>query len=318
VVDTTGTTYLIYALSSITLKATATSSTQGTIKASGSYSGVLRFVQLGQSSHKALLDQYYVTYPTSVGLDYSFANAQTGTLIFNYNVVGTGSQLLMLTWPHHRGALVSPNYPATSSLSYLTTKGYMYPILGNQWKQQYTLPGITWNPPRALDSSCKSAVVQGLEYEVAQLTVASAPVPGDFYSWGGALAAKARLALIADNLGRSDLVSVVVKYLEASFAPWFQSSASTLAAYETTWGGIVNKAGASNVNIDYGNGYYNECVLPHRSRVTVADGDLQPPLPLRVLPDRRRCNRKVRRHVAQRAPRHNQFLRSVRPAVSVW
>jgi endo-1,3(4)-beta-glucanase len=121
VVDTKGTTYLIYSLSSITLTATSVSSTSGTIRASGTFTGVLRLVQLSQSGHKALLDQYYQTYPTSVGLDYSFTTT-TGTLIYNWNTVGDGSKLLLLTWPHHRLTMQSPNFPATSSLAYLTTK----------------------------------------------------------------------------------------------------------------------------------------------------------------------------------------------------
>lgn len=121
ITNTAGTTYLIYALSSISLKATATSSTAGTIQATGAYTGVLRVVMLAQSSHKALLDQYYQNYPTSVGIDYSFTTT-TGTLLFNWNVVGNGANLLMLTWPHHRTTMQSPNFPATSSLAYLTTK----------------------------------------------------------------------------------------------------------------------------------------------------------------------------------------------------
>lgn len=76
---------------------------------------------LANQGHKALLDQYYKTYPTSVGIDYSFTDVD-GTLIFNWSTQGDGSPLLMLTWPHHRQALQSPNYPPTSSLAYLTTK----------------------------------------------------------------------------------------------------------------------------------------------------------------------------------------------------
>lgn len=112
---------MIYALSSITLTATATNPAQGTIRATGTYNGVLRLARLVQASHKALLDQHYTVYPTGVGLDYSFTTT-TGTLIFNYNTVGDGSQLLLLTWPHHRLSLQNPNTPPTSALGYLTTK----------------------------------------------------------------------------------------------------------------------------------------------------------------------------------------------------
>ncbi|GAP93386.1 putative glycoside hydrolase family 81 protein [Rosellinia necatrix] len=257
VTDSKATTYLIYSLSPISLTATSKSSGSGEIRASGAFNGVLRLVKLNDPTHKTLLDQRYQVYPTSVGLDYSFTDT-TGTLIFNWNTVGDGSQLLMLTWPHHRVSLQNPNYPATSALNYLTTKGWMYPILGNQWKMTYALSSISWNPPRPLDSSCRPSVIQGLEYEIGQLNVANAPIPGDFYYWGGALAATSRLALIADNLGRSDLVTPVINYLKASFEHWFQSSSSTVPAYETAWGGIVNKAGATNVNVDFGNGYYND------------------------------------------------------------
>jgi endo-1,3(4)-beta-glucanase len=33
------------------------------------------------------------------------------------------------------------------------------------------------------------------------------------------------------------------------------NSGSTYAAYETAWGGVVDGPGASNPNIDFGNGY---------------------------------------------------------------
>ncbi|KAI0153316.1 glycoside hydrolase family 81 protein [Xylariaceae sp. FL1272] len=261
VTDSSGTQYIIYSLSSISLTATATSSSTGTIKASSTFSGVLRLVKLNDASHKTLLDAHSSVYPTSVGLDYSFTDT-TGTLIFNYATVGASADLLMLTWPHHRLSLQNANYPATTALSYLTTKGWMYPILGAQWNLQYTLSSISWNPPRAVDSSCKDTLIQGLEYEIGQLNVSTAPVPGDFYYWtdlmGGALAATSRLALIADNVGRSDLVTPVIDYLKASFDYWFQSTSSTKPAYETAWGGIVSQAGATNVYVDFGNGYYND------------------------------------------------------------
>ncbi|CRG91078.1 Endo-1,3(4)-beta-glucanase 1 [Talaromyces islandicus] len=257
VTDTSNSTYLIYALSPITLTATSNSTNLGTVSASSPFTGVLRLAMLNETAHKELLDQYHGVYPISVGLDYSWTNS-TGSLVFSWDTAGNGTDLLMLTWPHHRIAMQNPNYPATTALSYLTTKGYMYPALGNQWELQYNLTSSLWDPPRALDKSCSSSVIKGLEYEVGQLNISNAPVPGDFYFWGGTLNSVARLAAIADNLGRSDLIQPVVQYLEASFEHWFDSSATTLAAFETTWGGVVDKAGATDANIDFGNGFYND------------------------------------------------------------
>lgn len=119
--DTTDTTYIIYALSSISLTAEATSSTRGTITAEGPFNGVLRLAKLNQASHKELLDAHHEVYPTSAGLDYVITD-DAGTLIFDWETVGDGSNLLMLTWPHHRITMQGGNFPDESSLSYLTTK----------------------------------------------------------------------------------------------------------------------------------------------------------------------------------------------------
>jgi endo-1,3(4)-beta-glucanase len=70
----------------------------------------------------------------------------------------------------------------------------MLGTVGNQWSMNYALPTITWNAPRSPDSSCTSTIIQGLQYEVDQLTATAPSAPGDFYWWGGSTAAKARLA----------------------------------------------------------------------------------------------------------------------------
>ncbi|XWX01281.1 hypothetical protein V2A60_009307 [Cordyceps javanica] len=136
--------------------------------------------------------------------------------------------------------------------------GWMYPAIGNQWRIKYALSDMTWNSPRPLDCSCADAVTNGLEYEVGLLNVSGAPVPGDFCYWGGSMAAQARLALFADEMGRHDLVEKVVSYLKASFEHRCQPSSSTLPAYEMGWGGIINKAGYNSTWVDFGNGYYND------------------------------------------------------------
>ncbi|KAF7981371.1 hypothetical protein HWV62_33845 [Athelia sp. TMB] len=255
VVNSIGT-YVIYSLNgAITLSATSTSAAS-VVKASKAFTGVLRVVKLNSTSHAPLLDQYAANYPTSVTTDYTFSG-DSADLIFTWNVVGTASNLLMLTWPHHRIKLVNPNFPATTALNYLTTKGYMYPAIGNVWTLNYALPTITWNAPRAPDSSCTSALIQGVEFEIGKLSASAPSVPGDFYYWGGAIAAQGRLALIAEHLGQTSLISQVTGYLEASYAYWFESSSSTLPAYETSWGGIIDKGSATNVNVDFGNGAYN-------------------------------------------------------------
>ncbi|KIY50828.1 glycoside hydrolase family 81 protein [Fistulina hepatica ATCC 64428] len=248
-------TYIIYSLSgAIELIATAQDG-GSTIIGSTSFTGVLRVVKLNDPSHKTLLDAHASVYPTAVTTDYDFYG-DTATLRFTWAVVGNAEDLLMLTWPHHRIKMQAPDFPGTNALSYLTTKGYMYPALGNVWELKYDLPTITWNAPRSPDSSCIPSIIAGLEYEIAHLPPIAAP--GDFYFFGGHVAMVSRLALIAEEVGRSDLVQPVITYLEAMYAFWFSSSSPTQAAYETAWGGIINRAGYNNVYVDFGNGYYND------------------------------------------------------------
>jgi endo-1,3(4)-beta-glucanase len=58
--------------------------------------------------------------------------------------------------------------------------------------------------------------------------------------------------------------------LKASFEHWFQSSSSTVPSYETAWGGVISKAGATNVYVDFGNGYYNDHHFHYGYFLTVA------------------------------------------------
>lgn len=70
----------------------------------------------------------------------------------------------------------------------------MYPVLGNVWNLLYNLPTITWDAPRAVDSSCLSTLIAGLEYEIANIPPVTEPA--DFYYFGGSMAMVSRLACV--------------------------------------------------------------------------------------------------------------------------
>lgn len=93
----------MYSLSGDLTLTAESNATSGTVTASAPFTGVLRLVKLNDSSHEALLDQYYENYPVSVDTDYTFdTDANTAVLSFTWNVTGDEDSLLMLTWPHHR------------------------------------------------------------------------------------------------------------------------------------------------------------------------------------------------------------------------
>lgn len=245
-------TYLLYSLDGpITLTATGI----GNITADSPFSGVLRVAKLNTFEHQALLDSHVSTYPTAVETDYSFYG-DTGILRFSWTVQGSPSELLMLTWPHHRMKLQAPNYAPQNSLSYLTTKGFMYPILGNVWEMKYDLPTITWNAPRDPDPSCLGDIMAGLEYEIAHLPPVAPPT--DFYFTGQRLATASRLALIAEHVNRHDLIPPVIEYLKDMFEFYYNASATVIPAYETGWGGIIRGDARNNVTIEFGNAFYND------------------------------------------------------------
>ncbi|CAG9942578.1 unnamed protein product, partial [Clonostachys rosea f. rosea IK726] len=225
VTDTGDATYVIYALETVTLRASLDA-----ITADAAYNNVIRLAKVSQESHRVLLDQYHSAYPTAAKLEYELGNTE-GAIVFSWETVGSG-ELLMLTWPHHREVMQNGNFPPTSALGYLTTKAGFAIELPSYWPTLNTclhklLSDVVWNSTRKLDSSCSDAVIKGLEYEVGQLKTSDAPVPSDFHYWGGALAAKARLAVIADDLGRQDLVAPVIDYMKTSFQPWLESSHTT-------------------------------------------------------------------------------------------
>lgn len=245
-------TYLIYSLNgAVTLSASSTA-----LRAGAKFTGVLRMTKLSDPAHQSTLDTYVANYPTAVTTDYTFSG-DSATLSFTWTVTGSAANLLMLTWPHHRLRLQNPNFLATSAIGYLTTKGWMYGNVGNVWRLPYTLSTIDFNAPRAVHSSCTSQLTRTLEYEVANL--GTPPVPNEFYNWGGLVAAVSRMALIADQLGRTDLRNTVVAWLKTSYNFWTDTTSTTAtAAYETGWGGVIDKLAAADPGPDFGNGFYND------------------------------------------------------------
>jgi len=146
-----------------------------------------------------------------------------------------------------RKNLVGPN---NVDIQYLTIKGYMKGIRGSTWTQSLVLPTIDWFPESPVHPSCLGELTKTLEADVNNLQVM---VPGDFYFWGGAFGRAAQMATIAEQIGRTDLVNQVVDILKESIGHWFDPAHTPAAAFETGWGGFINKDGWNNTWVDFGN-----------------------------------------------------------------
>lgn len=242
-----GGTYLVYVLGGNIQFTVA----EKTLTSGAGFSGTLRFAKLKEASQEAILDQHANTYATGLTMGYTVAG-DVATVTWTWSTVGNAADLLILSWPHHRKTLQGPN---NVGIQYLTLKGQMKGVRGNVWTHRHTLSTISWFAQNAPQASCLPELIKTLEAEVNALEPSN---PGDFYFWGGNFGAVARLALIAEHVGRNDLIDKVVVVLKESINHWFDPAHKPAAAFETGWGGFVNAEGWNNTWVDFGNAYYND------------------------------------------------------------
>jgi endo-1,3(4)-beta-glucanase len=206
----TGGTYLIYVV-----RGAAELEQQGTTLVSPpGTTATIRMAKLKDPGQEAVLDAHAQAFPTGLDMRYNVAG-DVATVTWKWDVDGNAADLLILSWAHHRTSLQGPNFV---NIEYLTLKGPMRGIRGDTWTLRYDLPTITWQAKEPIHSSCAQVLELTLEQDINALTP---DIPGDFYFWGGSFGRTARLALIADQLGRQDLVGRVVGVLKQSVEPWF-------------------------------------------------------------------------------------------------
>ncbi|CAL8124059.1 unnamed protein product [Orchesella dallaii] len=216
------------------------------------FTGTIRLAKLKEASQEAVLDTHASAIPSGLDMSYTVAG-DVSTQTWTWSVsAGNAADLLILSWPHHRRALQNPNYV---DIQYLTLKGNMKGVRGNTWTLRHELPTISWFAQNAPHASCVNELKKTLEAEVNKLEVM---IPGDFYFWGGAFGRASRLALIAEHIGETELINKVVDILKQSIEYWFQPGRTPSAAFETGWGGFINKDGWNNTWVDFGNAYYND------------------------------------------------------------
>ena len=116
---------------------------------------------------------------------------------YHWKASGPG-ELLMMALPHHLDTLTSPTLPAHS---YKVLKGTMVGVTGDIWEFQENLTPITWSAPRAVPEENIEDIRAALAEDVVK-----AHNPGDDPYFGGKkMAVLARLSLIADELGETEI-----------------------------------------------------------------------------------------------------------------
>ncbi|CAG7831711.1 unnamed protein product [Allacma fusca] len=243
-----GGTYLLYVVEG---DLSALVANGDTLTSPAGFTGTIRLAKLKEASQEAVLDRHANTYPTGLTMSYSVAG-DVSTQTWTWSTVGNAADLLILSWPHHRQVLQGANFV---DIQYLTLKGQMRGVAGNTWVQRHNLPTISWFAQNAPHPSCIPELTKTVEAEVKALHV---EIPGDFYFWGGSFGRAAQIATIAEHIGRIDLANQVVAILKQSVGYWFDPAHVPAAAFETAWGGFINREGWNNTWVDFGNAYYND------------------------------------------------------------
>ncbi|HTN86238.1 MAG TPA: glycosyl hydrolase, partial [Sorangium sp.] len=156
--------------------------------------------------------------------------------------------------PHHAEHLEKAE---TVDLAYPTVIGQMKGVSGSSWELVYDLSTITWDAPRRVSDQWGDAVVAALEEERG-FTPAEDVVGTDPYFGGKQLAKLARLAQIAEAVGKADLAEELRARLKSLINPWLNGENANPLVYDTTWGGVVTTNGLADKDADFGQGYYND------------------------------------------------------------
>ncbi|CAM9216242.1 unnamed protein product [Ascophyllum nodosum] len=239
-----------------------------TLRAAEATSGVLRVTRVPYSAGSAnydeaidLLDEYSGRYVTSATLRAwrHITNTSRGRYKFIWSTTGSGSSLLHYALPHHQALLKSSQRTGLYMRS--PTKGDMELVTGTSWTMtENSLPEFGWvSPASTITESLEMDWIEFyLEREISQplVNVAGASV----YFGAKNMMAYAQMCLVADEIGRDDLVEFCVDQVEASFDDYIQHNNGNPLVFDTTWGGIIGALGLDEDNraADFYAAYYND------------------------------------------------------------
>ncbi|XP_078440705.1 glycosyl hydrolase family 81 protein [Wolffia australiana] len=211
----------------------------------GGFSGVLRVAYLPSAASEPLLDRFSGRYAVSGGARFAAPFA----LEYRWETVGQG-ELLLLAHPLHV-KLLRGGGAAVEALRYQSIDGELVGVVGNRWLLQAEPIPVTFHSIGGVAEAGREEIAAALARDVGALgPVATA----SSYFFGKAVARAARLAVIAEEVGRHDLVEPVRAFLRRELGPWLRGN----LRYEALWGGLVSERGLVDPGVDFGFGVYND------------------------------------------------------------
>lgn len=242
-----GTTWVMHTETAVSLSVNG-----GALSWGADWSGWVRLTALDvpgfASLDAATVDAQIAAVPTGGAVE-ATVNGDLAELVFHWEINGGavdgGGVPLMFCLPHHRDGLVEPT---ESACAVTTIKGEALGVLAASWHMTEALPTIGFEAPGGIPTQLVPPLEAALAADIDFPVTA-----GDTYFGGKQLAAIARLALIADELGQVAMAAQARANLAAALNPWLAGTNGDPLRYDTDWGGIISTSGGS-----FGQGLYND------------------------------------------------------------
>ncbi|KAJ1959845.1 hypothetical protein IWQ62_004451 [Dispira parvispora] len=252
-----GQTWAFYSSQRLEFVQSAMENLRSTLSLRQPFTGVIRMVSMPTDQTQALLpalDRASSTYVTGGSTKMDFSAKDSFDLKYTYSTEGGRPEdLLMLALPHHKDLLA--NHQSVSVPGFRPIKGEMTGVTGSEWTLRYPINTISWFAPNPVSDQDRDELSRQVEADIRSSTEVG---PKDPYFFGKGLARIARLALIADHVGRQDLIPSVVDTLKRLIDPWLKGTNSNPLVFDSTWGGLCSSVSMSDHGADFGNGVYND------------------------------------------------------------
>lgn len=194
-----------------------------------------------------------------------YMNQDTGT-----GASGDGTDLLMLSLPHHTKSL-PPDAMLSSSkfdLVYQCIKGSMTPVVGNTWSQDVMLSSLDFDDvdiddyAKRLNPAVRDLIMNNVENDMNSILPT---LDENVYGFGKQIARLAQLTHItsvmdysthiqSNHTSVSHSLSDGISKLHSFLSGFLDGNAKDRVVYDAKFGGIVSQDGLNDKEADFGNG----------------------------------------------------------------
>ncbi|XLR63212.1 hypothetical protein HN51_006446 [Arachis hypogaea] len=217
---------------------------------------MVRIAVMPDSSSKSevVLDRYSFCYPVSGEAIFT----KPYCVEYKWEKKGLGN-LLMLAHPLHLQLLSKDegNVTVLKYFKYRSIDGDLIGVVGDSWLLEAEHVPVTWHSTRGVNQDSYDEIKQALCKDVGALCSSKIGTALSYY-YGRSIARAARLAMIAEEVGFLDLISLVKKFLKETIQPWLDGTFKGNGFfYEKQWRGLITKFGSDDIEEEFEPEFYD-------------------------------------------------------------